>query len=1070
MSFILHTESPSTEDIIDGNSHNNISIKIADTLMRDDVNIVGINGPLGSGKSTVIKLLEKNLPNGNFHFINFDAELYQQGSTKKALITKIYDGLEPNIPNSLKPNLREFKDNALGNNVTYKKTQDSEVSTWAILFLFSLFICTQSIRPLQTEWGKPLESMSYLLIGLFVLFLTSPLLLYAIFFIRSFWDKSLKFGNIIKKNSVDIISEKILVSKDVGSIELHNAISGFKECIPPGLKFLLIVDNLDRIPSEKVKELWSDIELISNSSEKRLKLLIPYSSEHVAKSLSQDIYEGREFISKRIPISFQIPPILSAGWRNVFSHFWQQSFPNEFENLYHDTSELIEIWLPKAYQPITPRYLKKLINDIQITLLSTPYDVRNITCAYYILTTKHNDLPFENLLIDNFESSDLDENTRDRYKKSIRKLQRIYNNDRKKWIDELLCINFQTNAQLAEGELIDEPLKLALTQYNSEELARISNMFGFVSAWRRVIDTTDPTDWFITLSKMTSEKNDIIKEILPEVIKALDTMDISGASTLDNENFLPSLNSLKKDGFNVHGLYLSNIQKTIAHDIAKYITCDDDKLIELGQNNTEIQQALHHGELLSQLIGYNILSDISSAPKTVFYILNLKDKSLSYKSLEIEQIKLESKDFIDGLQSLFAGGVDFNLTEKNINRHIAFESDGIKLVLKEGLQPGLESIFNSFTSGIIPQNILLFEMMVLTPQWHSTNLTPHYTRILNYNIDWKSNCLAHWMSHMIASKNITSIDNHKQYISAEDDLTYFFSCYIKYISNFTHIFEALTNETLNEYLIPSLELLADNKMLKISDVKPIVTDFFSVMTQYLSDSFIECFIQNNRSALCDAIENTYIKDIDDSLIDYIVKNPESNELTKSLIESLKGEIDTQEKFNKVVNENYPSYSKILEYSKKNLEHFDFAKDFIFNFYETYKIDAVDRPVPRLIFDTLSDTIKEIALRDLSDLIYMRDLDVKRPLALLKYFSDVLNYSDDESTSGSRAIARLFNQVSTNAEIASWLDQQNINFSKWNISDKQSVVTIIATNAELFPRLKEKGPVKSKIQELSLEND
>uniref|UniRef100_UPI003D6F21D2 P-loop NTPase fold protein n=1 Tax=Enterobacter mori TaxID=539813 RepID=UPI003D6F21D2 len=145
MSFILHTESPSTEDIIDGNSHNNISLKIANTLMRDDVNIVGINGPLGSGKSTVIKLLEKNLPNGNFHFINFDAELYQQGSTKKALITKIYDGLEPNIPNSLKPNLREFKDNALGNNVTYKKTQDSEISTWAILFLFSLFICKQSI-------------------------------------------------------------------------------------------------------------------------------------------------------------------------------------------------------------------------------------------------------------------------------------------------------------------------------------------------------------------------------------------------------------------------------------------------------------------------------------------------------------------------------------------------------------------------------------------------------------------------------------------------------------------------------------------------------------------------------------------------------------------------------------------------------------------------------------------------------------------------------------------------------------------------------------------------------------
>ncbi|MGK7286969.1 P-loop NTPase fold protein [Buttiauxella agrestis] len=199
MSFILHTESPSTEDIIDGNSHNNISIKIAETLMRDDVNIIGINGPLGSGKSTVIKLLEKNLPQNKFQFINFDAELYQQGSTKKALITKIYDGLKPKIPNSLRPKLREFKDNALGNNVTYKKTQDSEISIWAILFLFSLFICTQSIRPLQTEWSKTPENINYFLISIFLLFLVSPLLVSGIFVIRSFWDNSLKLGNIIKK-------------------------------------------------------------------------------------------------------------------------------------------------------------------------------------------------------------------------------------------------------------------------------------------------------------------------------------------------------------------------------------------------------------------------------------------------------------------------------------------------------------------------------------------------------------------------------------------------------------------------------------------------------------------------------------------------------------------------------------------------------------------------------------------------------------------------------------------------------------------------------------------------------
>lgn len=85
MSFILHTESPSTEDIIDGNSHNNISIKIAETLMRDDVNIIGINGPLGSGKSTVIKLLEKTSRKINFNLSILMQSYINKGPQKKHL-------------------------------------------------------------------------------------------------------------------------------------------------------------------------------------------------------------------------------------------------------------------------------------------------------------------------------------------------------------------------------------------------------------------------------------------------------------------------------------------------------------------------------------------------------------------------------------------------------------------------------------------------------------------------------------------------------------------------------------------------------------------------------------------------------------------------------------------------------------------------------------------------------------------------------------------------------------------------------------------------------------------------
>ncbi|MEL0580400.1 hypothetical protein AACK17_17885 [Pectobacterium punjabense] len=320
---------------------------------------------------------------------------------------------------------------------------------------------------------------------------------------------------------------------------------------------------------------------------------------------------------------------------------------------------------------------------------------------------------------------------------------------------------------------------------------------------------------------------------------------------------------------------------------------------------------------------------------------------------------------------------------------------------------------------------------------------------------------------MIANKNIISIDSYKHYISDDKELIQSLSCYLKYISNFTNISDALENENINQYLIPALELLSYEGMLKIKDVSNVVTNSFSILEGHLSNTFIDIFLLDNKDDLCKVIEDTYIKDIDNELINYLIKRETKDELQASLIESIKSELDSQEKFNKTISENHISYSEILKYAQKDGDSFDLAKDFIFNFYENFKIDAIDRPIPRLIFNTLSSENQSIVLRDLCDLIYMRDIDVKRQLALLKYFSDLLNYSDDESTSGSRAIARIFNQVQFHPEIASWLDRQNINFSKWNNSDKQSTVSMIASNAALFPRLKEKNPVKNKIQEMTI---
>lgn len=96
MTLRLQTESPADQDMFRGSSHEKVAENVAQIIRTPDVNIIGLEGELGSGKSTILKFLQKKLKD-DFTFINFDAERYHHGSTKKALIDVIHHGSAYNV-------------------------------------------------------------------------------------------------------------------------------------------------------------------------------------------------------------------------------------------------------------------------------------------------------------------------------------------------------------------------------------------------------------------------------------------------------------------------------------------------------------------------------------------------------------------------------------------------------------------------------------------------------------------------------------------------------------------------------------------------------------------------------------------------------------------------------------------------------------------------------------------------------------------------------------------------------------------------------------------------------------
>ena len=61
MTLRLQTESPADRDMFRGSSHEKVAENVAQIIRTPDVNIIGLEGELGSGKSTILKFLQKSL-------------------------------------------------------------------------------------------------------------------------------------------------------------------------------------------------------------------------------------------------------------------------------------------------------------------------------------------------------------------------------------------------------------------------------------------------------------------------------------------------------------------------------------------------------------------------------------------------------------------------------------------------------------------------------------------------------------------------------------------------------------------------------------------------------------------------------------------------------------------------------------------------------------------------------------------------------------------------------------------------------------------------------------------------
>lgn len=1077
MEFKLFDEKPSKQDLFDGQNHSNLAEKISSILVMKDINTIGLDGCLGSGKSTVLSIIKDQLKdNEKITFIDFDVELYHHGSTKKALINVLHDGMKPKVKEYIKSAFCDYKNVALGNKFSYEKQQKSTMSAWTFLFIFTSILSLQSFRFFLLDLSKFFNGESY---NAFTLIAESSLLISPIITLLLFWafknkNNSINLSDIIKKNSLDTITETVLISKEVGALELKKALSGFLKCVDDHT-FILIIDNLDRVSKQKVKEIWSDIELITHISNSKLKIIIPYSAEHLAKSLSDNDEEGKEgmeFLSKRLPVSFRVPPIISTGWRSAFDYFWRETFKDNFVDQSKEISQLIETWLPKNYMQVTPRLLKRLINDINISLFTTPKTVSPIAASFYILSCRYNNNPFVwstlNYEIDNTDDflslHNIPIDYFKKYSASYPQLQRLYDNDKSGWVEDILCLHFQTNAFLAKSELITEPLLVSINQGNPKDFFRLSGIFGFDSLWKSTLDKTDPTKWVTILSEADDNHLSITNKIINDVIKALNTRELTIENKMLDINLIHSLEKLKSKKINYKGTYLSTLSDYLVASIEnfnlKYLSG------ELNDNERSICESLM--KIANSFCGLEDESKVSNILTSQnnlsgeFFAHILFEYIDEYKLLNIDAVNLRDGEFIKAINSLTMTNSGVDLFNDFFTSRIKVDNEILTKAIKNKTFKAAEDIVS-----IIEKQESTFELndinlLVLFSGWHDKNQSKLAIYLDELREQHPVNYFCLFLLNAIESKSydISSIISNNDIDENFFDTPEFhqkFAQYLTFSTSFEKIILSLDDTDITDYVIQPIKSLLVNQKVQRVYIAGFLKKHYSILRSHYEKELVLDFFDNWDEPSARIIKDSMkseIESIDSLFLNEVLDSNQMSLTKKTLINVIRDEISEIKDASTLFVSLENNTRAIIKHCAANsvgllkINSDTFSKWLTDNSYN--EIPANNNL--RLIFDVLSTKDKKTTLDALTDLVYQRDFDIKKQILLIEQFGDVITLDESDKNLINRTVIRLFPYAVDSNSLSTWLDNQNFNFTRWKTDDKETVQNIILTAPDKFPKI------------------
>jgi hypothetical protein len=632
---------PLGDDKLKGNAHDNIAKSISNIIKNQSheikKQIIGLEGDWGSGKSNIIKIIQKDEDNylkseEYLHFI-YDSWGHQEDLNRRALLEEIIDFLDYK---TIIPKNQEWikkKKELNGKMITSVKNIFPEIKIFWIFFIISFlaYNFSKSIFHLfefedvfpNVFFGKWKEIIS---IWLFPTFLFAHGIYFLITEIINQIEKNDKRnhkltkqqligqifylinGKEIESNTTDYVIENEPTNKEFRRFlkDINKELS-IKE-----KSLILTIDNIDRLSKEKVKALWSTINIFfAENSENELYdniwLIIPYDESKIVDCFTEneDKEIGRGLIDKTFAVKFRVTPPLFSNWEQLLEENLLTSFGSSFisnKTEVHFIKRIFDNYISDSV--IKPRQIINYVNDI--VTLHLQFSEINFRYLALFSMTKNDILGNEKANPNEMILSKLyiNDNTRILFKDDIE-------------LDKsIAAIVFGVSLEDAEEVLLDRKIESIL-------------MNGKINDLNSFVETPSFPAFFEKKFTNISFQNIALQniELIPDVLNKIEDLKLIEINILNN--YWINLNDrlINNDYFHekFYGLHKKIMLKDIKLGKSIFNKCVDVLYKKVNNETSE-------KEYINQILEIN-----------TFLIDNVKNVSLS--DLKLKQREIETSNY-----------------------------------------------------------------------------------------------------------------------------------------------------------------------------------------------------------------------------------------------------------------------------------------------------------------------------------------------------------------------------------------------------------------------------------------